>query len=106
MELVLMEMILNQANTWGKEEMMLTIERPMTTNSREPNMTRIILLRLNTAYALEPHTATRREDRMVEMKKPSSVGSIRLEEARYSLIMPIRPKTLRIAQIRYPASQL
>ena len=48
-----MEMILKHPNACGKEEMILTIERPMTTNSREPNMARIILLRLNTAYALE-----------------------------------------------------
>ena len=73
-----MEMILNHANAWGKEEMILTIERPTTTNSREPNMTRIILLRLNTAYALEPHTAIRREDRVVKMKKQISIESIRL----------------------------
>ena len=39
------------------KEMILTIERPTITNAREPNMTRIILLRLNTAYALKPHTA-------------------------------------------------
>jgi len=38
-------------------EMVLTIEWPTITNAREPNMTRIILLRLNTAYVLKPHTA-------------------------------------------------
>ena len=67
MELVLMEMILNNAR--GKEKMLLTIERPTTTNSREPNMTRIILLRSNTAYALEPHTAVSFQGRVGKMKK-------------------------------------
>ena len=46
-----------------KEETMLTTERARTINSREPNMTRMILLRLNTAYALEPHTATCKKER-------------------------------------------
>ena len=104
-----MEMTLNHANACGEEEMVLTIERPMTTNSREPNITRIILLRSNTAYVLEPHTAVSPEDRVCKTKKQLSIGSIRIERRGnkiYSLMMPIRPKTLRMAQIRYPASQL
>ena len=69
MELVLTEMILNHANTRRREEMILTIERPMTTNSREPNITTITLLRLNTAYVLEPHTAVSPEDRVGKKKQ-------------------------------------
>jgi len=44
-----------------KEEIILTTARARTSNSREPNMTRITLLRLNTAYALEPQTAVLQE---------------------------------------------
>jgi len=69
MELVLMEMILNHVNTCGSEQMILTIERPTTANSREPNMTRIILLWLNTAYVLEPHMAVCWENIVGKMKK-------------------------------------
>jgi len=98
MDLVLMEMILNHANTWRKEEMSLTIAKPVITNSREPNMTRITSIRLNTAYPLEPNTAIRREGRVVKTKKQPSVGSIRLVEIRCSLIMLSRPKTLRIGR--------
>ena len=39
----------------------------MTITSREPNKKRIILLRLNTAYALAPHTAIRRKRRVAKM---------------------------------------
>ena len=85
----------------------LTAERPITTNSRAPNITRIILLRWNTAYALKPHTAIGR--RVGEMKKQLSVRSIKPDHRgnrTHSQVMPIRPKILRIVQIRYPVSQL
>ena len=88
------------------ERMVLTIERPMTTNAREPNMRRIILLQLNTAYALKPHTARGQSG---QDEDAITIKSIRLERRGnriHSLIMPIRPKTLRIVQIRYHASQL
>jgi hypothetical protein len=52
-----MENDIKPFRTHVERETILTNERPITTNSREPNMTRIILLRRNTAYALEPHTA-------------------------------------------------
>jgi len=72
--------------------MILTIERPMTTNSREPNITRIILLRSNTAYVLEPHTAVSPEGRVGKTKKQLLIESIRIEcggNKIYSLITPI-----------------
>jgi len=88
------------------EERILTAERAMTTNSRETNNTRIILFRLNTAYALEPHTAIRREKRVSKVKKRWTPVKLIKRNESHSLTMPIRPNTLKIAQIRYPASQL
>ena len=46
-----------------KEETIFTTARARATSSREPNRTRMVLLRLNTAYALEPHTATCKKER-------------------------------------------
>jgi len=54
-----------------------------------------------------PYGYTKERKCVGKMKMRLSVKSIKLEvNETHSLTMPIRPKTLRIAQIRYPASQL
>ena len=74
MHLVLMK-IFNDSTIarFMKEETTVTKARATTNNPREPKIARIILLRLNTAYVLVPHTAISRKERRKKQAKSDGV---------------------------------